>query len=256
MPRSEGVFPQAWDKRIEPASSIPEHVHDVVALSLTLSGRYVEEFENETQTCGAFGLQLKPHGVPHATFTREGARIFTLGVSAAGLGRTALGALERPMLWTPGAASAIALGCHRELEAGRGDRSRANTLLKALLERLERQASCPVASAPRWILEVERRLRAELAAPPALEELARGVDVHPVHLARVFRRTFGVSAGEWVHGARADLAASALMETDEPVATLALRLGYYDQSHFGRHFRRETGWTPWRLRRAARALKG
>jgi AraC family transcriptional regulator len=39
-----------------------------------------------------------------------------------------------------------------------------------------------------------------------------------------------------------------------PLAELALELGYSDQSHFTREFKRETGWTPSRFRATASSL--
>ena len=44
-----------------------------------------------------------------------------------------------------------------------------------------------------------------------------------------------------------------LLHEDVPLAEVAYRLGFSDQSHFSRHFRRITGAPPGRLRRDRRA---
>jgi AraC family transcriptional regulator len=48
------------------------------------------------------------------------------------------------------------------------------------------------------------------------------------------------------------VAKSILLRDDVPLAEVAYRLGFADQSHFTRHFRRITGASPGRLRRAHR----
>jgi AraC family transcriptional regulator len=74
--------------------------------------------------------------------------------------------------------------------------------------------------------------------------LAGAADVHPVHLAREFRRYFGVSVTEYMQRRRAQRAAELLADTRRPLSSLSYDAGYADQSHFCRIFKRETGMTP------------
>jgi AraC family transcriptional regulator len=68
--------------------------------------------------------------------------------------------------------------------------------------------------------------------------------VHPATLARAYRRRFGCSIGERVRALRVEHAARRLLETTEPLSTIAVGTGFYDQSHFTNAFRRQLGVTP------------
>ena len=106
--------------------------------------------------------------------------------------------------------------------------------------------------APAWLEAVRERLHDGIGTRSTLTELAAAAGVHPVHLARSFRGGYGVSVGEYVRRLRLDWAAAQLTATETPIGILAAEAGFADQSHFTRAFRRHTGLTPARYRRAAR----
>ena len=76
--------------------------------------------------------------------------------------------------------------------------------------------------------------------------------VHPVTLARGFRKAYGCSVGAYLRWLRVARAARRLAETEAPLAEVALAAGFADQSHFSNVFRRETGLSPSQFRRAVR----
>lgn len=84
--------------------------------------------------------------------------------------------------------------------------------------------------------------------PGSLTELAGAVGVHPAHLARCFRREYGQTVGEYARALRLEWAAEQLALDDAPLAEIALRAGFADQSHFTRAFRQHAGITPGRYR--------
>jgi AraC family transcriptional regulator len=106
---------------------------------------------------------------------------------------------------------------------------------------------------PRWLEEARDRIHVELAARPSLTGLAESVGVHPVTLARAFRREFGCTVGEYVRSLRIERAARQLSDTNLALAEIALTAGFSDQSHFSNLFRRHTGLSPFQFRRAARS---
>ena len=108
------------------------------------------------------------------------------------------------------------------------------------------------AASPSWILRARDLLHADLARRRTLANLAAEVGVHPVTLARGFRRSFGCSVGEYVRRLRIERAASQLGGSEVPLAEIALAAGFSDQSHFSNLFRRETGMSPSAYRRAMR----
>lgn len=101
-----------------------------------------------------------------------------------------------------------------------------------------------------WVFRARDLLRDRFNESLTHSEIAAAIGVHPVHLARQFRRTFGCTVGEFIRRARIDFVCREL-RTDAGLSEIALRAGFADQSHLGRVFKRATGLTPrqFRLRR-------
>jgi len=103
----------------------------------------------------------------------------------------------------------------------------------------------------------ERRLREHIAAklcdPLPLSELAALVRLSIGHFARAFRRSFGVSPHTFIIEQRVDAAKRLILESEAPLAEIALSCGMADQSHLTRHFTRKVGMSPaaWRRRQMA-----
>ncbi|QDT41610.1 Bifunctional transcriptional activator/DNA repair enzyme AdaA [Gimesia alba] len=83
-----------------------------------------------------------------------------------------------------------------------------------------------------------------LAKPPTVEELAEVAEMSPYQLNRRMRHVFGLTAGQWLLKLRIDRAQQTLRESDASIASVALSVGYADQSAFTRQFRRTTGMSP------------
>lgn len=78
----------------------------------------------------------------------------------------------------------------------------------------------------------------------SITELAAVAGISPYYFARCFKQTFGVSPHQYVLRERIERAKTILLTEEHPLAELATRLGFADQSHFIRQFKRFTGLTP------------
>jgi AraC-like DNA-binding protein len=102
-----------------------------------------------------------------------------------------------------------------------------------------------------------RLLREYIAAhychPLPLSELAALVRLSTGHLARAFRQSFGVSPRTFIIQQRLDAAKRLILESETPLAEIALSCGMADQSHLTRLFTRSVGTSPaaWRRYQAA-----
>jgi AraC-like DNA-binding protein len=76
-----------------------------------------------------------------------------------------------------------------------------------------------------------------------LAEAGRILHASPAHLERCFSRTFGIAPHRYVLARRIDAARRRLLQ-GEPVAEVAAGVGFHDQAHLTRHFRRHVGTTP------------
>jgi AraC family transcriptional regulator len=104
-----------------------------------------------------------------------------------------------------------------------------------------------------WLIDAEAILRQKFTAPPSLEKLASVVGVHPVSLARAFRRRFGLAPGAYARLLRVECASRELASTDRPVVEIASAAGFAHQSHLTRTFRLHSGMTPHGYRRLFRS---
>ena len=84
-----------------------------------------------------------------------------------------------------------------------------------------------------------------------LAEAGRLLHVSPAHLVRCFTRTFGIAPHRYLVGRRIDAARRLLLD-GQPVAHVATEVGFHDQAHLTRHFRRHVGTTPGRFASGAR----
>jgi AraC-like DNA-binding protein len=99
-----------------------------------------------------------------------------------------------------------------------------------------------------WLEAARKILESEFCDQPKLPEIAARVGVHPVHLAREFRKQYGSSVGEYLRKVRIEFACHRLLSSDDPPVKIATAAGFVDQSHFSRTFKRLIGTTPGRYR--------
>ncbi|QBI53911.1 AraC family transcriptional regulator [Streptomonospora litoralis] len=147
------------------------------------------------------------------------------------------------------ASAALLRSAHRATE--RGDRLSASTLTRQALHRLlarHTHAPSPTETAgppgpARAVAQARELLRSRLADPPSLEELAAEVDTPPFALLRAFRAAHGLPPHAYVNDVRVQRARR-LLADGIPLADVATGLGFADQPHFTRHFKRITGVPP------------
>lgn len=130
----------------------------------------------------------------------------------------------------------------------------AETALIAAFAMLLRRHSVLRPSAPALHVDAHRlnllqaRLAEDLADPVTLTELATVVSLSPFHVARLFSRSIGMPPHAWRNQLRLNRAQS-LLRRGMSAADVAATVGFTDQSHFSRHFKRAFGATPgrWQL---------
>lgn len=94
-------------------------------------------------------------------------------------------------------------------------------------------------------------VEANLDGDLSLAELAATVHLSPYHFAKLFKAATGLSPHQYVLRRRVESARALLTATALPVAEVAARVGFSDQSHLSRHTKRLLGTTPRALRQSA-----
>jgi AraC family transcriptional regulator len=80
-------------------------------------------------------------------------------------------------------------------------------------------------------------------------DLAKLVGLSSSQFMRTFRNTTGAAAGQFHLMRRLHRAEEILLRTDTTLAEVANHLGFFDQNHFTRHFRKHLGYSPGALAR-------
>jgi AraC family transcriptional regulator len=101
---------------------------------------------------------------------------------------------------------------------------------------------------PRWLRATRDLLHDRFVETLTLDEIAKQVEIHPVHLARTFRKRFGCTVGSYQRRLRIEHAARQLAGTKDSISEIAVAAGFADQSHFSRVFKAHTGFSPARFR--------
>lgn len=97
-------------------------------------------------------------------------------------------------------------------------------------------------------------LRARLAEPVTLDELAAHAGLDKSRLCRAFRAEVGLPPHAWLTELRVVRAKELLASGTAPSDVVPL-VGFYDQSRLNRHFRRIVGTTPGRWARQCATVR-
>ncbi|MPY59583.1 AraC family transcriptional regulator [Streptomyces spongiae] len=132
--------------------------------------------------------------------------------------------------------------------------SRLPWLLTALARRhsTARPAPDTIPGAGTLARAVRDRLADELLAPPSLADLAADLGLSRYQLLRAFRTTTGMPPYAWLAQYRVTRART-LLEAGGRPAEVAAQVGFADQAHMTRWFRRVLGVTPAAYSRGVRA---
>ena len=227
------------------------HAHEETTISIVLAGALVERVAGTEEVAGPLSIVVKPGGTEHEDrFGPRGARTLQI--------RLAPGAAARLREWqspveqwrwihtgpVPTFLRVLRLARQREASADAIADAVTDAIAAISGNSDERRRG-----APRWLVLVREAIDDSAIRVVRVRALARAADVHPVHLAREFRRYFGMSVTEYVQRRRAQRAAELLADPRRPLSSLSYDAGYADQSHFCRIFKRETGMTPQAFRR-------
>jgi AraC family transcriptional regulator len=254
--RSRGIRLSVVD--YPPHGAMSSHEHTSMGLSVVLRGGVEEMVGRSIVQAGTGALVVKPAGTVHANrFGPRGARLLSVEMHPDVTDdllsmRTSAGRWR----WLRSAAALrIAARALDRSAASRGaDGELADAVALELAALISGEDGRTVDQrSPAWLLLVRDRLHSEHALPCRVRDLARGAGVHPVYLARRFRRHFGCSVTEYLRRLRVQAAAAALADDDRSVAVVAAATGFADQSHLCRVFRAVVGVPPSGFRAMARA---
>jgi AraC-like DNA-binding protein len=146
--------------------------------------------------------------------------------------------------------------------AEHGDRLASSSLLRGALAGLLRAHSGPglaraasrARSSPAAVRAVSGLLAERIADPPSLDDLARATGMSPFTLLRAFRDETGLPPHAYLNQLRVRRARR-LLDRGVGPAAVAAAVGFADQAHLNRHFKRIVGVPPGAYQRGRGAGK-
>jgi AraC family transcriptional regulator len=237
---------------------IPSHSHELHSFYVVLDGTLTEFSRDLEWFLDGYSVVFTPAGhVHHNAFHGEGGRCFLVEFTPAWIDRLNIAgvALDRPRVVASPELSLLSRKLYRQFrDPEPGWPLLVEGLALEILAGFVRDSHKTAAEdVPNWLNRARDLMHDGFAERLDLSELACQVGVHPVHLARTFRRRFHCSLGEYQRSLRVEHASRQLSRTHLSLAEIAMACGFVDQAHFTRVFKRLTGWSPGRYRAALRA---
>lgn len=242
----------------QPSSALSKHVHDHAIISIVLKGSYTEFFGSRPHECGPYSVLLKAAGEDHNDqYGRAGARCLIIKVEPNRLEsiRSFSNVFDRSTHVPEGAVTALAIRLYQEFKIkDSASALSVEGLVLELLGQATRRDLRPDPSAPPpWLRSAESIIRDQFNEPIGLMSVAAAVEVHPSHLARMFRKFYGCTMGDFLRRVRLEHAVQEISRQKKSLAEVALGAGFCDQSHLTKAFKANLGMTPAKLRSAMRA---
>jgi AraC-like DNA-binding protein len=282
-PSAEPEWVRAWKPAVPGVHEVfhahfvdyayPPHVHDAWTVFIVDDGWIRYDLETRHRGAGGERVTILPPHVVHdgraagaAGFRKRVLYLTTDVLDERLTGR----AVDRPDIHDPALRHAVH-ALHRALGQP-DDALEAEARLALLGDRLRAHLGDPLRPDPGHPLHPHRGdpLRAHLGDPRSetrqagrlagdlrdllderlferttLAEAGRELGASPSHLVRCFTGSFGIAPHQYLTARRIDAARKRLLG-GEPIALVAAGVGFYDQAHFTRQFKRHVGTPPGR----------
>ena len=261
--RPAAISIRAWTPRVPGIREVlhasfaehayPSHTHDVWTLFVVDEGAVRYDLDRTAHAAAPSMVSVLPPHVVHdgRPATSAGYRKRAIYLETSVLGEHLIGpAVDQPVMRDPSLRGLVD-GLDASL-ASADDGLEAEIRLAEVAERIRSSMGEPVPlwRDPRRNRELAEQLRAWLDArlfeAPTMAEAAAALEAGPTQLARSFTDAFAIPPHAYVDGRRLE-AARARILAGQPLADVAAEVGFVDQAHLTRRFRRFLGTTPGRF---------
>jgi AraC-like DNA-binding protein len=244
----------------KPALSLQRHMHEYACITMVLQGSYTERLGRHREECRSRSLIFKPPGEDHADdYGQAGAHSLVVEVTPRKLTaiRASSQALDEVFHARSGALSGMAIRIYKEFKLmdSASPLSIEGLVLEILGQMTRQKLTETETSRPHWLATARDFIHDHFAEPVSLATVAAAVDVDPAHLSRVFRKHFRSTMGNYIRRIRIEKAMEDLLASEKSIAEIALRVGFYDQSHLNNSFKSVIGITPAEFRRETRVSR-
>src|SRR5262245_46962906 len=244
----------------QPGQVLSRHCHATTNIGLALQGTFTETIGTRPIAVSPGSLTILPAGEIHTDhYDREETHCVIIEVKPPRLDmiREASDILESVGHFRNEALDSLTHRVEREL---RIQDAASPLAIEALIMELLTQAvrsnfDGRQHAAPPSLRNARDFIHDRFLSNIGLSEVAASAGMHPSHLAKMFRRHYRCTVGEYVRRLRLEYASEELSRSNKPLTEIALAAGFYDQSHFTHAFKLQFGLTPSAYRAAAQTGK-
>jgi AraC family transcriptional regulator len=227
------------------------HYHENAYFTFILQGRVIEGNKKDTYNCPAGSLlfhnwqeahyNIKPKGYTrgfHIELEKEWLSSFEISANS----------LQGSINLTDPAVKTLMYNIFRESKSADSSKHLViDVLLVELFSRMAGIQETTIKTKPAWVGQLNELLN-DTIEDWKLHDLARMLNIHPVHLSRDFSKYFNCNLGDHIRSMRIQQAMALLPDTELSLTDIALRCNFADQSHFIRTFKAQHQVTPLQYR--------
>lgn len=233
-----------------PLAAMTPHSHEAASFGVIVGGDFIERIGSAERQYTSGFVTFGPAGVVHSQqFGRDGARQIIITPDDASLAYLADCRMRLSDAPFAQAADFERLGRRLagELEQDDGFSALAReSIVLEIIAAFGRMGVAPSTSAqaPMWLRAAREYLRENISETLTMKKIARAAGRHEIHLAREFRRHFGLSIGTYLRRLRSEKAAELLLRSRADITQIALTCGFASHSHLCRVFKAHYGVSP------------
>lgn len=226
------------------------HTDKYPKISIVLGGQLEEKTIGANISASPMSVVVKPPDARHAnTFGPRGTRIISIIASGEDGWPDYLNrAFLEHYAWYHGTPTISTVSDFLKEFVHLQEASELEAAVIHLVAGLSKDPGTPSKSPPQWLQRVAEQLEDCCDETIRIRHLARESNVHPVYLARIFRRYFHCNPKQYQFHFRLRRALDHLTQ-EKALVQIALDNGFADQSHFTRLFKSTTGMSPGHFRK-------
>lgn len=231
----------------EQQSSIPKHYHNNPYFCYVLDGCYTEHSSQKRITCSKGDIIFHPKETEHYNqFKNSAASCFNIEFSGVWIGKIADSKLEQKNILSQNHPEIqnIFRKIYREFID-------ADTLSDLMIEGLSLEMMVAFSRTKRkyvlssfYVKRILRYIEEIFPSNPTLAELANLFRISPEYLSRTFKKSTGITIGEYIRHQKIQRACKQMQEKNADIHSIALECGFTDQSHFTKVFKKVMHMTP------------
>ena len=239
---------------------VPLHSHASAIFCISLSGSCEEVYGKRLREYRPFTLEYLPMNQIHSLAVGAvDLRAFAVEISPTWFDRIREYSLivDQCVYTQRGLLGGLFMNLYKEFrEMDAASPVAMEGIVLEMLAEVSRSGSAILDCRPQpWLKRAVDLLHQQFSDHLTITEIAAAVGIHPVHLAREFRKFHRCTIGDYIRKLRIDQSCKALVHSDFSLTEIALSAGFSDHSHFSRIFKRLMRVTPTQYRDASRRRK-